>query len=119
MGEQTGPGHDGQAGIGEPRGHLAGPLDGEERVPFAPHQLHRHVDATVDGLELAQVAVVEAPQEVGGRLTPGRDLVERGEEELVVALLDGLLLLRQLAGPTAAQRAARDSGSDPCALDAP
>lgn len=41
---------------------------------------------------------------------PGRPAQRRAEAETAIALLDGLLLLRQLAGPDAAARAAKRAG---------
>ncbi len=40
----------------------------------------------------------------------GDDAMSRAEAETVIAIIDGLLLLRQLAGPDAAQRAAAQLG---------
>ena len=48
--------------------------------------------------------------EVGDRLQEGLPLRRRAEAEAALALIDGLLLIRHLAGPAAADRAAARLG---------
>ena len=54
--------------------------------------------------------LVEAWIEWAATLLRGTDKQRRTEAETVIALIDGLLLLRQLAGPAAANRAATTLG---------
>lgn len=56
-------------------------------------------------------ALVEAWIEWAAALIRGPKPRRRAEAEAAIAVLDGLLLLRQLAGPVAADRAARRIGS--------
>lgn len=55
-------------------------------------------------------ALVEAWIEWAAGLVEGSTSHRRREAETAIALADGLLLLRQLAGPDAAERAARNLG---------
>ena len=54
--------------------------------------------------------LVEAWIEWVGSFLPGRPDRRRAEAEAAIAVIDGLLLLRQLGGPEAADRAARRLG---------
>jgi len=55
--------------------------------------------------------LVEAWIDWAGEFVSGTPKRRRSEAEAAIAILDGLLLLRQLAGPEAADRAARRIGS--------
>ena len=66
MGEEPGVGDHVQVGVGEGFDHLAGPLDGEEAVLFAPDELDGDVDLSVQPAEIMHELVVEAPQQPDG-----------------------------------------------------
>ena len=91
MAEQTGAGHHVQSRVAERLHHLLGSTHWEELVGFTPHHLHRHVDPSMQVLELAHQSRIETAEQFhrGGEVL--LRTMERIEEELgEVAYFPGL-----------------------------
>ena len=96
MREQAGAFDDVDAGVGERGNHRLGAIDGEERVAVAPNEFHRNVELAVDRWEAS--------------LMDGTPAQQKAQAEGAIAIIEGLILLRLLAGPKTANRAAKTIG---------